>query len=152
MIGSFFVSACLLVTPPAPAEDPLVVSKELLTAGARLFDKHDAATMAATYVENGEVELYLKNRDSDTYKRDLYSGRTAIQEGYAKVFENATPTMKSRNVVDSARFIAPTVLVIQGTFQPDTNKVDTVPFVQIRVRDGGEWKILSMQLYVLPKD
>ena len=152
MIGSFVVSAFLLAIPPAPAEDPLVVSKQLLTAGATLFDKHDAAAMAATYVENGEVELYLKARDNDTYKRDLYSGRAAIQEGYAKVFEDATPTMKSRNVVESARFIAPTVLLIQGTFQPDTNKEDTVPFVQIRVRDGGDWRILSMQLYVLPKD
>ncbi len=152
MIVSLFVSAILLATPPAPAEDPVVVTNQILTAGAALFDKHDAAAMAATYVENGAVELYLKDRDSDTYKRDLYSGRAAVQEGYAKVFKNATPSMKSRNVVDSARFIAPTVLFIQGTFQPDTNKVDTIPFVQVRVRDGGDWKILSMQLYALPKD
>jgi hypothetical protein len=152
MIVSLFVSAFLLATPPAPAEDPLVVANQILTAGAALFDKHDAAAMAATYVENGAVELYIKDRDSDTYKRDLYSGRAAIQEGYAKVFKDATPSMKSRNVVDSARFIAPTVLLIQGTFQPDTNKVDTIPFVQVRARDGGDWKILSMQLYALPKD
>lgn len=152
MISSLFVSAFLLANPPAPAEDPMVVANHLLTAGAALFDKHDAAAMAATYVENGEVEVYLKDRDSDTFKRELYSGRAAIQEGYAKVFKDATPSMKSRNVVGSARFIAPMVLLIQGTFQPDTSKVDTISFVQVRVRDGGDWKILSMQLYALPKD
>ena len=68
------------------------------------------------------------------------------------MFKDATPSMKSRNVVDSARFIAPTVLLIQGTFQPDTNKVDTIPFVHVRVREGNDWKILSMQLYALLKD
>ena len=152
MIVSLFVSAFLLATPPAPAEDPLLIANQIVTAGATLFDKHDAAAMAATYVENGAVELYIKGRDSDTYKRDLYSGRDAVQESYVKAFKDATPSMKSRNVVDSARFIAPTVLVIQGTFQPDTNKVDTIPFVQVRVRDGGDWKILSMQLFALLKD
>jgi hypothetical protein len=152
MSVSLFMSALLLATPPAPAEDASALANQILTSGAARFDKHDAAAMAATYVENAQVELYVKERDSDTYKRDLYSGRTAIQEGYAKVFKDATPSMKSRNVVESARFIAPTVLLIQGTFQPDTNKEDTIPFVQIRVRDGGDWKILSLQLYALPKD
>lgn len=152
MIVPLFVSTFLLATPPAAAEDPVAVANQILTAGAALFDKHDAAVMAATYVENGTIELFVKDRDSDSYKRDLYSGRDAIQEGYTKAFKDATPSMKSRNVVDSARFIAPTVLLIQGTFQPDTNKADTVQFVQVRVRDGGDWKILSMQLYVLPKD
>ena len=152
MIGSMVVSAFLLAVPLAPAEDPLVVGNQLLTAGAALFDKHDAAAMAATYVENGEVELYIKDRESDTYKRDLYSGRAGVEEGYTKVFKDATPSMKSRNVVESARFIAPTILLIQGTFQPDTNKADAIRFVQVRVRDGGDWKILSMQLFALPND
>ncbi len=70
----------------------------------------------------------------------------------SKVFKNAKPSMKSRNVVDAARFIAPALLRIQGTFQPDTNRVNGTRFVQVRVRDGGDWKILSMRLYALPKD
>jgi hypothetical protein len=145
-----FVTACLFVLP-SPPEDPVVLANQLLTQGSALFDKHDAAMMAWTYVENGEVQLIIKEQNSDTYKREVRTGRTAIQEGYADIFKDMTPSTHSRNVVESARFVGTTVLVIQGTFQPDTNKADTVPFVQVRVKDGRTWKLLSVQLYVLPQ-
>jgi hypothetical protein len=144
MILSLCLSACFLV----PAEDPMTLAQSLLTTGAALFDKHDAAAMAATYVENGEIQILIKEQSGDTYKRDTRTGRAAIQDGYAEVFKNATPSMRSRNVVESAKFIGQTYLLIEGTFQPDTNKTDTVSFVQVRVKDGGAWKILSVHLYV----
>jgi hypothetical protein len=153
MTPSLFVSACLVVLAPASAaQDPKTLAEELLTQGAALFDRHDAAAMAATYAENGEIQMLIKEESSNTFRRDTRTGRAAVQEAYAEIFKDMSPSTRSRNVVESARFIGTGILVIQGSFQPDTNKGDGVPFVQVRVRQGGTWKILSVNLYVVPQN
>ena len=133
-----------------PQQEARDLAHELLTTGAALFDKHDAAAMASSFMENGEIQMLLKQQDGSGFKRDARTGRTAIQEGYAEVFKNVTPEMRSRNVVESARYIGNDLLEISGTFTPNVDKPDdSVPFVQVRVRNGGAWKIQSVHIYVL---
>ena len=150
MNGSLLlVVALLAASPDQTAKD---TAQGLLTQGAALFDKHDAALMAATYMDEGEIRLFIKQQNEPGYKVESRKGRTAIQEGYVDVFKNATPSMRSRNVVESAELVGDHTLVIKGTFQPDLNKADIVHFVQVRVKDGGAWKILNMDLFALPQN
>ena len=149
MSASLLLAASLFLFPAPPQQDAKERAQSLLTQGAALFDKHDAAAMAATYLENGEIRLFIKEQNEPGYKRENRSGRPAIQEGYAEVFKNATPEMKSRNVVEAAKYLGDHTLVIEGTFQPDTNKADFVHFVQVRVKDGSAWKILTVDLFTV---
>lgn len=143
------LTAALLLAAPADApQDPRALAQELLTKGAALFDQHDAATMAATYVEDAEVNLYIRDKNTGKIKTDTRRGRSSIQEGYVDVFKNATPSMKSCNVVTSAEMLESGLLVIHGTFRPDTAKPDSVSFVQVRIREGDAWRILNLQLFV----
>lgn len=153
MNGSFLLIASLLLAPVAATQQNAKdTAQALLTQGAALFDKHDHTVMTASYMEEGEIRLFIKQQNEPGYKVESRKGLTAIKEGYAEVFKNATPSMKSRNVVESAEYIGDHTLVIKGTFIPDTNKTDHVHFVQVRVKDGGAWKILNMDLYALPQN
>ncbi len=141
------ITALLLAAPADAPQDPKALAQDLLTKGAALFDQHDPATMAATYVEDAEVNLYIRDKNNGSIKTDTRRGRSNIQEGYVDVFKNATPTMKSRNVVTSAEMLESGLLVIHGTFTPDTAKPDSVSFVQVRIKDGDTWRILNLQLF-----
>ncbi len=142
------ITALLLAAPTDAPPDPKALAQDLLTKGAALFDQHDPATMAATYVEDAEINLYIRDKNNGSIKTDTRRGRANIEEGYVDVFKNATPTMKSRNVVTSAEMLEPGLLVIHGTFTPDTTKPDSVSFVQVRTKDGDTWRILNLQLFV----
>jgi hypothetical protein len=141
-------TALLLAAPADAPQDPRALAQDLLTKGAALFDQHDAATMAATYVEDAEVNLYIRDRNTGAIKTDTRRSRSTIQAGYVDVFKDATPSMKSRNVVTSAEMLESGLLVIHGTFTPNTAKPDSVSFVQVRVKDGDAWRILNLQLFV----
>lgn len=143
------VAALLLAAPADDPQDPKALAQDILTRGATLFDQHDAAVMAATYVEDAEIKLYIRDKNNGRIKTETRQGRASIQEEYVEVFKKATPSMKSRNVVTSAEMLQPGLLVIHGTFTPDTEKPDdSVPFVQVRIKDGDAWRILSLELFV----
>ena len=131
----------------APADDPKALAQDLLNRGAALFDRHDPAVMADTYVEDAEITIYIRDRNTGAIKTETRRGRSSIQEGYVDVFKNATPEMKSRNVVTSAERLEPGLLVIHGVFTPDKAKPDSVSFVQVRIKDGDAWRILNLQLF-----
>jgi len=129
----------------------LTVARDTLDRGAALFDKRDAAAMAATYVETAEIIVIKRASDSDRIVIETKQGRTAIEQAYAEIFRDRLPEHRSRNTVESARFMNPDLLLIRGRFAMNRDQGDTVQFVQVRAREGGQWKVVTMQLMELPR-
>lgn len=127
------------------------LARDLLDRGAALFDKRDAAAMAATYAETAEIILIKRDSDSDRIVIEARHGRTAIERAYADLFKDRLPEHRSRNTVEAARFLGRDLLLIQGRFAMNREQGDSVQFVQIRAREDGEWKVATMQLMELPK-
>jgi hypothetical protein len=104
--------------------------------------------MADNYLEAGTIDLVGK--DENGLKVQTCKGRAEIEKLYADLFKKPE-TIKSRNIVEYARKIAPDVLVIAGTFDINTLKPDSpkIPFYQVRVRKGEKWLISYARIYVL---
>ena len=132
-----------------PADEATVLAVKLTEAGAATFDTFNAKAMADYYLEDGEIALVSKDPEG---KIDVkyYRGRAEIEKGYADVFKKPE-TIKSKNTVEYAKFIAPDVLVIAGTFDLNTLKPDSpkVPFYQVRVKKGDKWLLSSVRVFVL---
>jgi len=146
----------LLVTPTAAfGQDDearaMALAKDTLDRGAALFDKRDAAAMAATYIETAQIILIKRASDTDNIVVETRDGRAAIEKGYGEVFKDRLPEHRSRNTVESARFLSTDLLMIRGRFAMNREQGDTVQFVQVRAREGDQWKIVTMQLMELPK-
>jgi hypothetical protein len=150
-----FLSALILLATPvaALAQDgnALILAKDTLDRGAALFDTRDAAAMAATYVEDAEIILIKRDSDTNRIKVETRSGRAAIEKGYADIFKDRLPEHRSRNTVETARFLGRDLLLVKGRFALNRDQGDSVEFVQIRAREGNQWKVVTMQLMELPK-
>jgi ketosteroid isomerase-like protein len=148
------LAVLVLVLPTARAQDTsssseqaMYLAKKITTEGAAAFDKHDAKLMAANYME--EAVVTLMGKDQTGYKVTPYKGRAEIERLYRDVFKGSHET-QSRNIVEFAQLVAPDVLVIYGTFEP--NKGDMkLPFQQVRVKQGEKWLISSLRVFVLPQ-
>ena len=146
----------ILLTPTAvfgQDEDAraLALAKDALSRGETLFDKQDASAMAATYIETAEIILIKRDSDSDRFVTETKQGRTAIEQTYADIFKGRDREHKCQNTIEVARFLGPDQLLIQGRFALNRDEGDTLRFVQIRVREGEQWKVATMQLLELPK-
>jgi hypothetical protein len=144
----------LLIVPAAASaadNEAVALAKDILDRGATLFDKRDAAAMAATYVEAAEIIVIKRNPDTDRIELETTSGRTAIEESYAKIFKDRLPEHRSRNTVEAARYLGRDLLLVKGRFAMNREQGDSVEFVQIRAREGTDWKVVTMQLMELPK-
>jgi hypothetical protein len=106
----------------------------------------DAAVMAAFYTAHARVKMVGKGEQG--YKVTLYNGRAEIEKLYAGLFKDAQPT-HATNTVEYARFIAPDMLPITGTFEPQEGSIK-VPFVQMRVNHNGQWLMNNLTIFVLP--
>ena len=129
----------------------MAIAKETLDRGAALFDTRDAAAMAATYVEAGQLILIKRESDSGNVVVENRNGRAAIEKAYSDLFKDRLPEHRSRNTVESARFLGNDFLMIRGRFAMNREQGDTVQFVQIRAREGDQWKIVTLQLMDLPR-
>jgi hypothetical protein len=125
------------------------LAKEILDKGAELFDKRDAAAMAATFLEDAQIIAFKK--DSGRITTETCKGRIDIQKSYAELFKDRVPEHKSRNTVESAQVLNDDLLLIRGRFALNRDDGDAIHFVQIRVRDGNEWKIATLQVAELAK-
>lgn len=147
--------ALLLVSPAMAQDKPddaqaLEVGRGILERGAGLFDKRDAAAMAATYLETAQIILVKRDSDTDKHVLEIRTGRGEIEKTYVEIFKDRLPEHRARNTLEGARFASPTVLVLWGRFALDVNQGDIVQFVQTRVREGDDWKVATMQLLELP--
>jgi hypothetical protein len=127
------------------------LARDLLDRGATLFDTRNAAAMAATYIDAAEIILIKRASDSSRVAPETYRGRAAIEKAYADIFKDRLPEHRSRNTVEYARFLGPNLILIQGRFAMNREQGDTAQFVQVRVREGDQWKIVTLQLTPLPE-
>ena len=132
----------------ATAQDARSTAQAFLTRGSALFDARDAAGLAATYVEDAKVELLVKDNDAGTWKVIVKEGRAEIERTYKEdLFEKAEGPTTSRNEVEYAREVAPGMMIVVGTFEPDITKGRKFPFVQERRKVGERWLIATLRIY-----
>jgi hypothetical protein len=134
----------LPASPPSEAEQ---TARRVLKAGSDLFDAKNAPALAATYTDNGIVHVISKSEDQ-SYKDDMKRGRAEIEQFYRDLFKDAGP-IDSENTVEFARLIAPDLLVVHGRFRPNTGQKE-LPFVQMRVKQGPEWLLRELWLFLSP--
>jgi len=129
----------------------MTLAKETLDRGATLFDTRDAKAMAATFLENAQLIFVRKPPDSEKFELETKSGRATIESAYDDLFKSRSPEHKARNTVESAKFLSPDLLLIKGRFSLNADQGDTIQFVQVRAREGDQWKVATMQLMELPR-
>ena len=88
-----FVLTLLLAPATAYAQDDAAVAlaNDILERGANLFDKRDAAAMAATYIANAELIVIKRDTDPDRIEVETIRGRADIEKTYAKIFKDRLP-------------------------------------------------------------
>ncbi len=144
---------------------PLVASAEegdvkaraqaILDKGSALFDKKDAAVMAATYTTDAQFSWFEREGNPSEIILKSKKGRAEIEAFYRDVFKDEKTTRStSKNVVEFARLVAPDLMIIHGTFEPDTSKshIGSFRFVQVRVKQGDGWLIKSLQFFGSAQD
>ena len=122
------------------------IAEKVTKEGAALFDNLDASAIAATYADQA-VLTFLKD-ENGAPAPEVRKGRREIEAFYNDVYQYFHETIKSRNVVERAKFVSPGVLAIDGVFESNTLKPDSpkFPFHQVRREQNGKWQILSMEI------
>jgi uncharacterized protein (TIGR02246 family) len=145
----------LLLAPAAralaPAEDEArALAVKVTTEGAAKFNTRDAKAMAATYLDDAELTLISREKDTGAFKTEVTRGRADIEAFYEKFFKD-TQEVRAKNTVEYARLLDPEMLLISGVFEPDTQSADPLrlPFVQVRVKQGDAWRIARLQLFIV---
>jgi len=149
-----FGLACLAPTLAAGADDKeaLALAQGLLDKGSALFDTRDSAAMAATWAEDGRLTWFGRDEATGDLNRSVKEGRAQVEEIYRDAFRDKDNKTTSRNTVGSASLIAPDLLLIRGTFEPDISNKGKYPFVQVRVKKGDAWLVKDLQFFVIPQD
>jgi hypothetical protein len=136
----------------AEDQDAKALAQDILEKGAALFDKRDAAAMAATYTEDAQLEWIEKDSAAGGIKIDVKKGREEIEAVYRDLFKDAKEATTSKNTVEYAKFIGSGLMVIEGDFQPNAASEAKFHFVQLRLKQGDKWLMRSLQLFVIGKD
>jgi hypothetical protein len=136
----------------ADDQDAKTLAQTVLDKGAALFDKRDAAAMAATYTEDAQLEWIDKDSASGGIRIDVKKGREEIEAVYRDLFKDSKEATTSKNTVLYARFISSGLMVIEGDFQPNAAAEAKFHFVQLRLKQGEKWLMRSLQLFVIGKD
>ena len=134
-----------------PADEAMKLATKLADEGAATFSKADAASMAAYYTEDAMIFLQTRNDDGRSVKE--YDGRAEFERLYADLFKHEQGSIRAKNHVEYARLLAPDLLVIAGTFEPNQLAAQPrkVPFYQVRVKQGDKWLIHSLRIFILPE-
>jgi hypothetical protein len=145
------LGACLVVTVQGQdqgADEAMKLARRLTEEGAATFNTANARAMVDYYTADAKVTLHSRNDQGITAKE--YDGHEEIQGLYADLFKDRA-RIRSKNTVEYARLLAPDVLVIAGTFDPnlDVDKPLKVPFYQVRLKRGDKWLINSLQIFVV---
>jgi hypothetical protein len=132
-------------------DEARAIARKVATAGAAMFDARDAKGLALTYTEDARLEIYGKD-SAGALKVENKVGRAEIEAYYAEHFKN-TGAINAQNTIDHARWLDSDLITFTGTFVPDTKAEEPLrlPFTQVRVRQGDAWKIVSLQLFIIPK-
>ncbi len=151
---SFLFSSIIIIpmTTRADDKDAKATAQAVLDKGAGNFDTRDAAAMAATYTEDGQILWIDKDNSTGDIRVSVKKERTEIESLYHDMFKDAKEKTTSKNTVEFARLVTPELMIIQGVFQPNIEKDGKYPFVQTRVKVGDKWMIKNLQLYIFSQD
>jgi hypothetical protein len=146
------ILAFVLIAPMVAQaqDDPQALAQQILDKGSKLFDTKDAPAMAATYTEDAVFVLVAKDNTTGKYKFEERRGRSEIEDFYRKLYEGQSGPILSKNTVESARLLAPDLLLIEGRFQPNVSQGLILPFVQMRVKQGDAWLMQSLHVFAVP--
>lgn len=152
MLRSIAIAALALLVPAVThAQDAMELAKKLTTEGAATFETKSARAMADYYMDDAEVFLVTKDQSSTGLKVDTRRGRSAIESLYAEQFRNGQ-SIQAKNTVEYARFVAPDILLITGTFEiVRDSQAMQFPFVQVRGKQGEKWLMSSVRLFFAPQ-
>lgn len=130
-----------------PADEAaLKLAKEITSRGAQLFVQGDSGSLAAQYVDNAEIVMTTVEPFSPATIQI-----TRGSDDIAKLYQVAPKLgqLSPVNEVHYARFITPEILHIAGVFMiTDQGETKRYPFTQIRQKQGGDWKIVSLELLI----
>jgi hypothetical protein len=146
------LSLCLSLSVRAQDTDAKTVAQDVLDKGAALFDKRDAAAMAATYTEDSQLEWVQKDSADGEIKIETRKGRDEIEMLYRDFFKDQKDATTSKNTVEFARFISSELMVVHGSFQPNVANDAKFQFVQMRQKKAGKWLLKSLTLFIITKD
>jgi hypothetical protein len=135
------------------ADDPKAVATKVTSAGAAMFDARDAKGLSQTYTDDARLEVYSKESgDGSSLKIETRVGQAEVKAYYDELFK-MDGAVHARNTVEAARYIGDDLLEFAGIFEPNTEAVEPLklPFHQLRKRSGDSWKIVSLQLFIVPK-
>ncbi|MDX2035289.1 MAG: hypothetical protein SFX72_01460 [Isosphaeraceae bacterium] len=150
LLALFVVSGSADVSARGDETDAVALATKILDQGAAEFSRKNAGVMAMSFTEDAVFRFVT--RDGDGLKTESGTGRTEIEGYYKKLFDN-DQTIIAKNTVMQARFLAKDLLLVSGSFQPDTNQPKlVVQFVQIRKKVGEHWLIRDMQVFYLPEE
>ena len=132
------VAFTLGLSPAARADDQdaKTLAQDMLDKGAALFDKHDAAAMAATYTEDAQLEWIEKDSAAGGIKIDVKKGREEIETLYRDIFKDAKEATTSKNTVEYARFVSSGLMVIAGRVPAECRQRRQVPLRQVARQAG----------------
>lgn len=132
-----------------PADEATKLAVKLLDEGAAVFDTFSVKGMVEFYREDAEIHLVTRNDEG--FNVQVYKGKDGVEKAYAELFKKPE-TIKSKNHVEYAKFLAPDLLVIAGTFEVNTLKPDQpkIPFYQVRVKSGDKWLMSYLRIFFVP--
>ncbi len=149
------LSIALAAAAPARAADlkddeAKAIAVKVTTAGATLFDAKDAAALTATFTEDGRIEASYWEKDAGKYKVEVKQGRTEVETFYKDLFKGDA-SYHAKSTIEYARQVGPNLIMFAGYFVPDTQATDPmkVPFIQVRSKQGEEWRVVTMQVFIV---
>lgn len=136
-----------------PADDATDLARKLTAEGAANFERKDAVELANSYMDDAQLFLVGKDKDTGQIKVETRQGRSEIQSYYMDLLKG-DKTVQAKNNVDYARLIAPDMLLIAGTFELGENGGNPLrlPFFQVRVKQGDRWLLNSVRVFVVSND
>lgn len=118
----------------APEDTKLAALEEAAKSLVEAFNQRDAAAIAATYLPDGELTLSAG---------DIITGREAIEDYYAGLFEAAGDDAPQAAVeADEVRFVTPAIAIESGHFHltATSGEVSSHRYTAVLVQqDDGSW-------------
>jgi ketosteroid isomerase-like protein len=132
-------------------DDVKAIAVKVTTAGAALFDARDAKGLAMTYTDDALLDVFRKD-ETGSLKVETKVGRAEIQGYYESLFKSME-TIHAKNTIEYARRLDADVITFSGVFEPNAESAEglKLPFIQVRTREGDAWKVVSLQLFIVPR-
>lgn len=142
------IAGTLSITPPTRAQEgraddtAMTLARQWSKEFSERFNAHDAAGVAAFYAPDADRATIVQGELTRRVR-----GRSEIEKYYSDAF-TASPRIEAELTPDSARQVAPGVIVIDGSFE--VRNATTGPsrgrFVSVRRNQDGKWQTVCARV------